>query len=133
MNTKTVTKMFDAPSEKVFKYFSDIENIPKWAPNFCKKLTKVGSDYKIIMGAVPGHEVELFMKIVSYPETKTIDYLVGPDLTHMDVLPSRLIAKGNSTLMLMTFVQEPYMDENMLELRTNNLKGELNLVTENMF
>ena len=68
MNSKTASLVLAASKEKVFSYLSDVENLPKWATEFCRELKQVSGKYKV---ATPMGE--MFFRIKADNDTGVVD------------------------------------------------------------
>jgi uncharacterized protein YndB with AHSA1/START domain len=51
VRSATVTTVLDATPERVFRYMSDVENLPEWATEFARELRREGGDYKVRNGS----------------------------------------------------------------------------------
>lgn len=93
--------MVSASRDNVFEFLSNIENIPKWATKFVKKLSLVDGKYKAL---TPVGEV--FIRLDVNQKAGLIDIYAGP--TEKDMTPAymRIISlPGNSTAVMFTFFQ----------------------------
>lgn len=93
--------MVSMPRDKVFEFLSNIENIPKWATKFVKKLSLVDGKYKAL---TPVGEV--FIRLDVDQKSGHIDIYAGP--TEKDMTPAymRIISlPDNSTAVMFTFFQ----------------------------
>ncbi|MHB8602127.1 MAG: hypothetical protein ACYC6W_09005 [Nitrosotalea sp.] len=101
MNSVTETCVVSVPRDNVFEFLSNIENIPKWATKFVKKLSLVDGKYKAL---TPVGEV--FIRLDADQKTGLIDIYAGP--TEKDMTPAymRIISlPGSSTAVMFTFFQ----------------------------
>ncbi len=101
MNAVTETCVVSVPRDNVFEFLSNIENIPKWATKFVKKLSLVNGKYKAL---TPVGEV--FIRLDADQKAGLIDIYAGP--TEKDMTPAymRIISlPGNSTAVMFTFFQ----------------------------
>ena len=74
MNTSTHTLFVRASRERTFDFLSRIDNLPKWATAFCRKLSPIGDGrYKVITP-----QGEIFFHIDADPRTGVIDMYGGP-------------------------------------------------------
>ena len=48
MRSKTLTTVLGAPTEEVFDYVSDIENLPEWATEFARELVSDGDRKSVV-------------------------------------------------------------------------------------
>ena len=98
MNTNTSTVRFNAPKEKVFSYLNNIENLPKWATGFCKKLKKEGDDY-----IVTTENGDVVFRLGSDEATGVLDMHVGPNPDMMMTWPTRFVAIRGKRLLVFDF------------------------------
>ncbi len=121
MKSKTVSQVFSASKSEVFDYFSKIENLPKWATEFCKELKKVDGKYKVVTPTG-----ELFVHFSADKKTGVIDLFAGPAEDQMALAPTRVveIADGQSVY-LFTFFQAPDVSDEVFEGQLESLKKEL--------
>ena len=93
--------MVSVPRDKVFEFLSNIENIPKWATKFVKKLSLVDGKYKAV---TPVGEV--FIRLDADKKTGLIDIHAGPTEKEMTPAYMRIISlPGNYTAVMFTFFQ----------------------------
>ena len=69
MKARTVTAVLDAPREQVFRYLSDVENLPTWATEFARELRFEDGKAKVVEADGLG---EFYFSIDADPDT-------GPD------------------------------------------------------
>ncbi len=101
MNSVTETCVVSAPIDKVFGFLSNIENIPKWATKFVKKLTLVDGKYKVLTPIG-----EAFIRFDTNQKAGLIDIYAGPTEESMTPAYMRIISlHNNSTAVMFTFFQ----------------------------
>ena len=101
MNSVTETCVVNVPRDSVFEFLSNIENIPKWATKFVKKLTLVDDKYKAL---TPIGEV--FIRLDTNKKAGLIDIYAGPTEDNMTPAYMRIISlPDNSTAVMFTFFQ----------------------------
>ena len=101
MNSVTETCVVNVPRDSVFEFLSNIENIPKWATKFVKKLTLVDNKYKAL---TPIGEV--FIRLDTDKKAGLIDIYAGPTEDNMTPAYMRIISlPNNSTAVMFTFFQ----------------------------
>ncbi len=116
MNTKTIAVSLNAPKDKVFSYISDIENLPKWATNFCKDLKKEGSDYKIT-----SCDGEMYFRFDTNKDTGVVDMTAGPSKEEMASWPARVVGlHDNTSVFIVTAVQFPDVPDDIFEMQVNS-------------
>ncbi len=101
MNSVTETCVVSVSADKVFEFLSNIENVPKWATKFIKKLTQVDGKYKAL---TPIGEV--FIRFDTDKKAGLIDIYAGPVEEGMTPAYMRIISlPNNSTAVMFTFFQ----------------------------
>lgn len=101
MNSVTETCVVNVPRDTVFEFLSNIENIPKWATKFVKKLTLVDDKY---MALTPIGDV--FIRLDVDKKAGLVDIYAGPTEDNMTPAYMRIISlPNNSTAVMFTFFQ----------------------------
>ena len=120
MRNKTVTSVLPAPSDEVFAYLADIENLPEWATEFARELVRDGDDYKVVNGLG-----EFFFDIHADARTGVIDMYAGPTKDQMAVFPTRVVAlpDGRSAYSF-TMFQAPDMPDEVFDSQHASLLRE---------
>jgi hypothetical protein len=111
MNTRTATLVVRAPQDTVFGYLSRVENLPRWATDFCRELKLVDGKHKVVspMG-------ELFFEIRADARSGVIDMFAGPGEEELAVFPTRVVAlPGGSSAFIMTMFQWPGLSDQEIE------------------
>ena len=120
MRSATVTTVLDAPAERVFRYMSEIENLPHWATEFARELRREGRDYKVRNGLG-----EFFFTIRADAATGVIDMLAGPTKDAMAVFPTRAVALPDGrTAYTFTMFQGPGMPDELFDAQYASLRRE---------
>jgi hypothetical protein len=120
MRNATVTTVLDAPSEAVFEYMADIENLPRWATEFARELKHEGQDYKVVNGLG-----EFYFELRADPTTGVIDMFAGPTKDQMAVFPTRAVALPDGrTAYSFTMFQAPDMPDELFEAQHRSLQRE---------
>ena len=103
MRTNTHTLELSAPKNKVFGFLSDIENLPKWATQFCKQLKKEKGRHKVVTP-----QGEIFFRVEGDARTGVIDMFGGPSEDQMAYWPARVVERpGYGSLFIFTAMQYP--------------------------
>lgn len=101
MNSVTETCVVPVSKDKVFKFLSSIENLPKWSTQFVKEISVVDGKYKAV---TPIGEV--FIRFETDSKAGLIDIYAGPTEQHMTPAYMRIIPfSENSTGIMFTFFQ----------------------------
>jgi hypothetical protein len=121
MRNATVTTVLDAPSDEVFAYLADIENLPEWATEFARRLERDGDDYKVVNGLG-----EFFFEIRADATTGVIDMYAGPTKDQMSLFPTRVVGlpDGNAAYSF-TMFQAPGMPDELFESQYASLRREI--------
>lgn len=123
MNSKTVTLILNAPKSEVFSFISNIENLPKWATEFCQELKKVGDKYKVI--SCNPDAPELFFNIRSDRATGVVDMFAGPTEEQMSIFPTRVVELSDkASVYIFTMFQTPGMSDELFNAQYNSLTKE---------
>ena len=121
MNSVTETCVISAPKTTVFQFLSEIENLPKWATQFVKKVMVVNGKQKIL---TPFGEV--FLRFETNEKTGIIDIYAGSTEDAMTAAFMRVIHfSANSTGVAFTFFQYPSTDDKTWKLFCEWIKIEV--------
>jgi hypothetical protein len=120
MRTETVTAILAAPRKEVFAYLAEIENLPKWATEFARKLKRENGDYKVV-----NNLGEFYFEIRADESTGVIDMLAGPTKDELALFPTRAVElPGGRTAYTFTMFQGPAMPDELFESQYESLKRE---------
>jgi hypothetical protein len=109
------------PIDKVFEFLSKIDNIPKWATKFVKKLTLVDGKYKAL---TPIGEV--FIRFDTNQNAGLIDIYAGSTEESMTPAYMRIIPlHSNSTAVMFTFFQYDSTPDAVWEIFCEWIKVEI--------
>ena len=121
MNTHTCSLAIATSKKEVYSYLSNIENLPKWATEFCKELKFVDGDYKVSTPAG-----ELFVEYRVDEKTGVIDIYAGPSKDQMAVFATRVVELSpKSSSYLFTCFQAPEMRDEIFLAQYESLEREL--------
>ena len=120
MQSRTVTAVLDAPSERVFEFLAAIENLPVWANEFARELRYEDGKPKVVNGLG-----ELYVRFASDPATGVIDMYAGPSESELALFPTRVVglADGRSAFTF-TMFQAPGMPDALFESQHASLQRE---------
>lgn len=120
MESRTVTAVLEAPSNAVFAFLSDVENLPTWATEFARELRFDGGRAKVVNGLG-----EFFFSIDADPATGVIDMYAGPTEEQMAVFPTRVVSLGpERSAYTFTMFQTPGMDDDLFAAQHRSLQNE---------
>jgi hypothetical protein len=111
MQTRTVTAILDASKDRVFRYLSQIENLPHWATEFARELRYEDGKAKVVNGLG-----EFYFSIDADPRTGVIDMYAGPTEEELSLFPTRVVElpEGRSAYSF-TMFQTPGMPDELFE------------------
>jgi hypothetical protein len=108
MQTRTVTAILDASKDRVFRYLSQVENLPRWATEFARELRYEDGKAKVVNGLG-----EFFFSIDADPRTGVIDMYTGPTEEEFSLFPTRVVElpEGRSAYSFTMFQTRGMPDE----------------------
>lgn len=121
MKSNTHTLELAASKERAFEFLSRIENLPRWATQFCKALKKDEAGRTKIVTP----QGEIFFRIDADRDTGVIDMHGGPDEAHMAYWPARVVERpGHGSLFMFSAFQYPGMSDEEFARQCDGLKQE---------
>jgi hypothetical protein len=111
LQTRTVTAILDASKDRVFRYLSQIENLPHWATEFARELRYEDGKAKVVNGLG-----EFYFSIDADPRTGVIDMYAGPTEEELSLFPTRVVElpEGRSAYSF-TMFQTPGMPDELFD------------------
>ena len=111
MQTRTVTAVLEAPRDRLFRYLSQVENLPRWANEFARELRYEDGKAKVVNGLG-----EFFFSIDADPRTGVIDMYTGPTEEELSLFPTRVVElpEGRSAYSF-TMFQTPGMPDELFD------------------
>ncbi len=120
MESRTVTAVIDAPSERVFDYLSQVENLPCWATEFAREVKVENGKTKVVNGLG-----EFWFSIDADRGTGVIDMYAGPTEDALGLFPTRVVAlPGGRSAYSFTMFQAPGMPDELFESQYQSLLRE---------
>jgi hypothetical protein len=121
MNNRTIAITVPAPRDTVFNFLADIENLPKWATEFCERIYLEQGRWKALTS-----QGELFIDFETDDCTGVIDMRAGFTPEHMNLLPVRVIALSTGhTQASFTFFQATGLPDDLYECQYRALLAEV--------
>lgn len=120
MQTRTHTLPLAAPKETAFAFLANVENLPKWATQFCRRLTRDAAGRWI----VETPEGEIFFRIAADPATGVVDMYGGPSEAQTVCWPARVVARPGGSLFIFTAFQYPGMPDAVFAAQCDGLLRE---------
>jgi hypothetical protein len=129
MKTNTHTLKLKAPKERTFDFLSRIENLPKWATLFCRKLESVPDGrHKVVTP-----QGEIFFRIEGDARTGVIDMYGGPNETALAHWPTRVIPLGeDESMFIFTALQYPGTSDTDFAAQCRGLEQEFPHIKANL-
>ena len=126
MKARTVTAVLDAPREQVFRYLSDVENLPNWATEFARELRFEDGKTKVVNGLG-----EFYFSIDADPDTGVIDMYAGPTEEELALFPTRVVGlPGGKVAYSFTMFQGPEMPDELFESQYEALLREFDNIRD---
>jgi hypothetical protein len=120
MQTRTVTAILDASKDRVFRYLSQIENLPHWATEFARELRYEDGQAKVVNGLG-----EFYFSIDADNRTGVIDMYAGPTEQELSLFPTRVVElPGGRSAYSFTMFQTPGMPDKLFEAQYQSLLRE---------
>jgi hypothetical protein len=120
MQTRTVTAILDASKDRVFRYLSQIENLPHWATEFARELRHEDGQAKVVNGLG-----EFYFSIDADNRTGVIDMYAGPTEQELSLFPTRVVElPGGRSAYSFTMFQTPGMPDKLFEAQYQSLLRE---------
>ena len=120
MLSRTVTAVLDAPSEEVYAFLSDVDNLPRWATDFARELRYEDGKTKVVNGLG-----EFFFSIEADADTGVIDMYAGSTEHAMTIFPTRVVALGPTrSAYTFTMFKAPEMPDDLFESQHRSLQRE---------
>jgi hypothetical protein len=120
MQTRTVTAILDASNDRVFRYLSQIENLPHWATEFARELRYEDGQAKVVNGLG-----EFYFSIDADNRTGVIDMYAGPTEQELSLFPTRVVElPGGRSAYSFTMFQTPGMPDELFESQYQSLLRE---------
>jgi hypothetical protein len=120
MQTRTVTTVLDAPRDEVFRYLSDVDNLPRWATEFARELRYEDGWAKVVNGLG-----EFYFTIDADPDTGVIDMYAGPSPDELALFPTRVVELASgATAYSFTMFQQPGMPDELFDSQYSSLLKE---------
>ena len=121
MHIRTVSITVAAPSEPVFNFLANIENLPDWATGFCERLElRQGTWWAYTARG------EMLVEAEAHAATGIIDLRIGPAPDRLELLPVRVLPLGaRRSLVSLTCIQAEGMSDELFEHHYRSLLVEL--------
>jgi hypothetical protein len=120
MINRTVTCVLEAPRDTVFAFFAEVENLPLWATDFARTLTREDGRVRVTNGLG-----EFLVWFDADPQTGVIDIHAGPTEQDMALFPTRVVALGPArSAYSFTMFKQAGMPDELFESQRASLERE---------
>ena len=124
MQIKTASVILTTTKRDAFEYLSDVENLPKWATEFCQQIRTVDGTHKIV--TCDPEAPELYFRIRADHDSGVIDMLAGPTQDQLWTFPTRVLdLPGGGCVYMFTMIQSPGLSDSKFEQQHQSLLREL--------
>lgn len=128
MQVRTLSLTVAVPRETVFAFLADIENLPRWAPEFCERLALSRRGWFALTALG-----ELFLELEADEHTGVIDLQAGEENERQLLLPLRVMAAPDGgTVVTVVFWQPPNQSDAQFETACELLTQELGRLGERL-
>ncbi len=111
LKTKTLSISILSKPEKVYKFVSDLKNLPKWAKTFCRSIRKKDGDWVVETAQGP-----LKIRIAGENDLGVLDHYLNPVSGGEIFVPIRVVPNAGGSEVIFTIFQYPGMsDKNFIE------------------
>jgi hypothetical protein len=111
MNVRTISLSVAALRDSVFHFLADIENLPKWAAEYCERLELRQGRWWAYTSLG-----EMLVELETCGETGVVDLRAGPAPDRLGLFPFRVLPLGEGgTLVSFTLLQPPGMAGELYE------------------
>ncbi len=120
-NTKSIS--IHAPPDKVWKFLTDLKNLPRWAVGFAKNIRNEGGRWIVTTGAG-----EMGVRLEMDARTGVVDFYMSPGPGVEACAPSRVIANDRGSEYLFTQFRGPEMPDDVFEKNVKAVEHELTVL-----
>jgi len=121
MNIRTIAITVSAPRDTVFNFLADIENLPKWATEFCERIELRRGRWWALTA-----QGELIIDCETSVGTGVIDLRAGPSPDQLSLFPIRVLPLGlRQALVSFTFLQPAGLPDELYEKQYQSLLVEM--------
>ena len=126
MHIRTVSVSVSAPRDTVFHFLADIENLPKWATEFCERLELRQGRWWAYTS-----QGEMLVEMETSASPGVIDLRAGPAANQLALFPLRVLPlSAHSALVSFTFIQPPGLPDELYEKQYQSLLVEMQGLVE---
>lgn len=127
LRSDTRSIYIDCDAHKVFKFTSNLENLPKWGSSVCKTVKKTDSGY---MCESPMGEKKI--RTVTDGKLGVIDQYLSLSRSDELMMPIRVIPNGSGAEVLCTMFQHSDLSDEKYEEQLSSMQMELDRLKDLM-
>jgi hypothetical protein len=121
MQERTFSIELPTSRDQAFRYISDMNNLPDWAPGFCTQLKRVNG--KLIAQTPMG---DLYLRVNADAATGVIDMYANPREDGNDHLSTRLVTTPDGrTLYVVMFFRDAGLSDDEYALHCASVERDL--------
>ena len=121
MHIRTVSVLLSASRDVVFNFMANVENLPKWATEFCDRIELRRNGWLAYTS-----QGEMMVESDADDRTGVIDLRIGPSAETLGLLPVRVLHLAPArTLLSFTFIQQPGLPDENYEKQYQSLLVEM--------
>ena len=121
MHIRTIAVTLAAPRDTVFNYLADIENLPKWATEFCERI-----ELRHGRWWASTSQGEMLVEVETSAGTGVIDMRAGPAVDQLGLFPIRVLPLAlHRAFVSFTFMQPPGLPDELYEKQYQSLLIEM--------
>src|SRR4030095_8370056 len=121
VESRTLGVSVDRNADEVYAFVSNTENLPQWAPAFCKSVRRAGEDWIV---ETPDGPVKI--RFVDRNPFRVADHYVSPRPGVEIYVPMRVVANGSgSSEVIFTLFRQPDMTQEQFRRDSEMLTRDL--------
>jgi len=107
VESRTLAISVDRNADEVYAFVSNPENLPQWAPAFCKSVRRTGEDW-----IVETPDGSMKIRFVGKNPFRVADHYVSPRIGVEIYVPMRVVANGSGgSEVIFTLFRQPDMTQ----------------------
>lgn len=128
--TTTVNITINRDPKTVYKFISNLTNLPKWAKTFCRSIKKSNNTMGECIIETPQGPVEI--RIAPKNNFGIVDHYISPAEGKEVLVPLRVVPNGSGTEVIFTVFQQPHMSDESYKKDIELVKQDLKNLKEIM-
>lgn len=127
MISTTLNVLINRGPKSVYEFVSDLSNLPKWAPAFCRSIKKDGDDW---LAQTPQGQVR--MKIAPRNDFGILDHYIMPTPGTEIHVPMRVFPNGKGSEVLFTLMRRPDMTDDQFHADQDLVRQDLSTLKQTL-